>query len=108
MTERELVFCASSTRCTTARLVAKGAIFYCREHRLEQDMVSDPVRAGDEVVAKDRRNRGTVVAVTGSTATVRFDNAAAEVVLALAWLERVPDSPARDRVGAVSVPSDQI
>ncbi|HET9075646.1 MAG TPA: hypothetical protein VFN68_01825 [Acidimicrobiales bacterium] len=92
MTERELVFCASSSRCSTARLVEKGTVFYCKAHWSESQAEPGSIRPGDAVLAKDRRNRGVVLSVEGAQATVRFDpterSAAAEVVMSTAWLEK--------------------
>jgi len=92
MTERELVFCASSSRCSTARLVEKGTVFYCKVHHGESQAEPGGFTPGDVVLAKDRRNRGVVLSVDGSQATVLFDpterSAATEVVMSMAWLER--------------------
>lgn len=92
MTERELVFCASSSRCSTARVVEKGTIFYCKTHEAESRAEPGAIGPGDRVLAKDRRNRGVVLRVDGSRATVRFDGleqGPVEVVLSTAWLEKV-------------------
>jgi hypothetical protein len=96
MNNRDLVFCASSTDCRVARLVERGTVFFCHRHQDEETAaaeaaVRDGIIPGAVVVAKDRRNQGVVVAVNGTTATVRFDDKARgtsiEVDMSTAWLE---------------------
>lgn len=99
MNSRELVFCASTTDCSTARVVEKGTVFYCKKHTAEAQESSDTIQAGDRVLAKDRRNYGTVLSVEGSNATVLFESAdrttTTEVTLATRWLEKAESTAAR-------------
>lgn len=103
MNGRELMFCASSARCNAARMVEKGTLFYCSQHRHEQagalaakgpdaDLGPDDLEPGMTVLAKDRRNHGVVLAVDGTNATVRFVDrergTTTEVTLSTAWLEK--------------------
>ncbi|MDA8045131.1 MAG: hypothetical protein M0Z30_07840 [Actinomycetota bacterium] len=90
---RELVFCASSSYCNTARMVEKGTVFFCKQHQneLEAAAASTRIGPGTHVIAKDRRNHGVVVDVDGGTATVRFHNPVLDtdtvVQMSIAWLE---------------------
>lgn len=96
MNNRELVFCAGSGSCSTARLVEKGTTFFCKTHRVDEQVQSHrdhtlPIRAGDRVLAKDRRNYGVVIGMDESIATVRFDTqprGTVDVQLSVSWLER--------------------
>ena len=97
MSGRELMFCASSARCNAARMVEKGTLFFCSQHRDEEaaaleasagnpDAPTEEFTPGMTVLAKDRRNHGLVLAVDGNMATVRFGST--EVQLSTAWLEK--------------------
>jgi hypothetical protein len=103
MSGRELMFCASSARCNAARMVEKGTLFYCSQHRSEEAVASEATAGGPDapledlepgmtVLAKDRRNHGVVLAVEGTMATVRFADhdrgTTTEVKLSTAWLEK--------------------
>ena len=91
---RELVFCASQSQCTTARIIEKGTVFFCKEHYAEEaallEKAGEGLAPGVAVIAKDRRNRGIVQSVSGTTAVVRFDRSGnpIDVEMSVAWLEK--------------------